>query len=308
MIFTCFAILFFSGFLRAPLETQESREPRESSTVIIVKNKDNPPYNNAAAGFLDALKESNIAFVSYEYNRADETTFREIESQKPGIVFTLGSSVTKSVSQTFKTVPIVFSMVVDPRGSGIKGENVAGVTLDIPVDTQFKYLKRVVPRVKTVGVIYNPDENEENIINVLKVAAALDLSVKAVPVKNIKDIPGIGSMGIDALWFIPDNTVCRPAVIKRLLLDSLKSGVPVMGISPSYARAGALLALSCEYRDIGKQAGEIAARVLKGETCSDIGIIAPRKEKLYLNQAVAHRLGIKIPGKIKKDAERIFGQ
>ncbi len=304
LIFTCFACLLAGTFL---LAQEGPREPAQA-TVIIVKNKENAPYKSAAAGFLEALKESGVPFHSREYNRADEAAPREIESLKPDIVFTLGSSVTKSVSQTFKTAPIVFAMVVDPRGSGIEGDNIAGVTLDIPVETQFKYLKRVVPRVKTIGVIYNPGENEENIIHVLRIVAALDLDLKTAPVTNIKEIPGIGSMGIDALWFIPDNTVCRPAVIKRLLLDSLKSGVPVMGISPSYAKAGALLALSCEYGDIGRQAGEIAVRILKGEKCSDIGIIAPRAEKLYLNQAVADRLKIKIPGKIKKEAERIFGK
>jgi putative ABC transport system substrate-binding protein len=81
-----------------------------------------------------------------------------------------------------------------------------------------------------------------------------------------------------------------------------------MGISPSYARAGALIALSCDYRDIGNQAGEISVRILKGERCSAIKVAPPRKVKLFLNIAVADRLGVKIPKKILREAEEVFGQ
>jgi putative ABC transport system substrate-binding protein len=81
-----------------------------------------------------------------------------------------------------------------------------------------------------------------------------------------------------------------------------------MGYNRSWARGGALLALSCDYKDVGRQTGEIVLRVLNGENYSDLTISRPRKVKLYLNEIVADRLGIKFPKKILQKAEEVFGQ
>ncbi len=136
----------------------------------------------------------------------------------------------------------------------------------------------------------------------------MGLILKTFPVKSAKEIPEIKEMKIDALWLIPDLVVCQPTVIGHILRSSLKHKIPVMGVSQSYVKAGALLALSCDYEDIGRQSGEIALRILNGESLVDIPVSVARKTKLYLNLAVAERLRIKIPRDIIKRAEEVFGK
>jgi putative ABC transport system substrate-binding protein len=275
--------------------------------IIIIKDKDIAPYTNALQGFREFLNRKNIPFNIESYGTLDDNRISQLNALKPDIILTLGKSVTKLVSRHVTDIPIVFSMVVDPPGSGIRGGNLAGVSLDIPVRIQFEALKELVPGIKTIGVLYNPAENEKNIAAAARVAVALGLKLKPYAVHNAGGIPDLGQLKIDALWFIADTTVCQPPIIKRLLLAGLKNRIPVMGLSTMYVRAGALLALTCEYKDIGRQVGEITERILEGETISTIGIKEPRQTKLVINLAVARRLGLKIPKKTVKEAQ-VFGK
>lgn len=282
--------------------------PADPASIIIIKNKNIKPYTDAITGFTEVLEEKKTAFILKFLDNPDKNFQQRLDPLKPDVIFALGTSVTQLVSGRAGGVPIVCSMVVDPEGSGIGGANLAGVSLDIPVSTQFKVLKEVLPSVKTIGVLYNPAENRKNIEKAGREAQALGMTLKPFLVANARGIPNLDQLDIDALWFIADTTVCQPPIIKRLLLGGLKNRIPVMGLSAQYVRAGALLALTCEYKDIGRQAGEIAQRLLKGEKASKIGIHTPRKANLVLNLAVAKRLRLKIPKDIRKKAIQVFGE
>jgi ABC-type uncharacterized transport system substrate-binding protein len=60
------------------------------------------------------------------------------------------------------------------------------------------------------------------------------------------------------------------------------------------------------YESIGTLAGEMAVRILKGESPLQIPISAPTKPQLYLNLDVATRLHIAIPEKVKTRAAVIL--
>ena len=294
--------ILLAGFLLGII-VANAQEPQ--SHVVFIKNKDTRAYKSVIDGFTSALRKGRISARLTEYQPGE---IGALKALNPDLILTLGTSVTRSAAGHLKQIPIVFSMVVDPEGSGIKGDNIAGVSLDIPPLLQFEALKRVIPGLKTVGVLYNPAENEVNIKKAAAAAQNLGLILKPFPVKNQEEIPGIGTLAVDALWIFPDTLICQPPIIKRILLSGMQSKIPIMGISPRYVKAGALIALSCDYKDIGKQAGEISVRILKGERCTDIKIVQPRQVKLFLNAAVADRLGITIPRKILKEAEEVFGQ
>ena len=65
--------------------------------------------------------------------------------------------------------------------------------------------------------------------------------------------------------------------------------------------------MSCDYCDIGRQAGEIVIDVLKGKTGDRKKIEPPRKYKLFFNKTVARRLKITIPEKLLQKADKVFG-
>jgi len=238
-----------------------------------------------------------------------------IKAKSPALILALGSAATTAVQKEFPNMPIVFCMVLNPVASGFvksihsSGNNLCGASLDIPVEAQFRELLSVLPRVKRIGVIYNLEENREVVREASLIAKGMGLELVGAVVGSEKAVPDTLDdliKKVDAIWSVSDNIVFTPQSIQYVLLTTLRNEMPFMGISPSYVKAGALMALSCDYKDVGRQAGDVANRVLSGEQPSNIPITAPRKVYLSLNSIAAEQIRIKIPSDVAARAKEIF--
>ena len=108
---------------------------------------------------------------------------------------------------------------------------------------------------------------------------------------------------LEALWSVADSTVfASDRAIEFLLRKTLEYRLPFMGLSPPFVKAGALLALSVDYADVGAQCGEQAAQVLAGRPPPSLPITAPRRVTLYLNSNVAKAIGVVIPPRTMEGA------
>ena len=85
----------------------------------------------------------------------------------------------------------------------------------------------------------------------------------------------------------------------------LRQGVPLVGLSASHVRSGALAALVCDYADVGRQTAALALRVLRGESAARIPVDHPRKVGLVLNLRTARHLGITVPPALVQEAEEV---
>ena len=133
----------------------------------------------------------------------------------------------------------------------------------------------------------------------------------AIPVRSpkeaIKSLSKLQARGIDALWVVPDKNVLAPAVIKQLIRFSYRNGVPLIGLSERHAKMGMLMSLSfASSYDIGRQAGELAQRIINGESPWEVPYTKARQTKLFINLIAARRLGIKIPDAILKQADKVI--
>jgi putative ABC transport system substrate-binding protein len=300
-----FLLLPFSSGVVA----QSSRAPGLPVPIIaVVEYIDIPEYKSAVEGFGEVLTEKNIRFDLKIYHQLDKALVREIQSQPPALILVASSAAAAFISDKIKDIPIIFTMLIDPWESGIASINMVGASLHIPSRMQLEILQAVIPQLKRVGVIYQDSENQRVIKEADLAATELGLVLKTYPVKSATEIPGIKNLEIDALWLIPDNTVCQTPIIRRILLASIRERIPVMGFSRSYARAGTLLAVSCDYKDIGRQSGELAVQILQGANYSRLKISVARKIKLYVNQLVADRLGIRIPKPILQNVDEVVGK
>ncbi len=284
------------------------REDDHPIVIAVVKAMGHQEYDWAVEGFREILEKEKITAKLEMIDRDDRNVTARIKALKPALILTMGSSATRSIADEIKEIPIIFSIVIDPRGSGITSRNIIGAAVDIPVKMQLETLKSAFPGLKRLGVVYNPPENEALVQEARTAATALGFTLNAYPVESETKIPEIGKLPIDIFWFIPDTLVCKPVIIKRIILSCLQNHMAVMGFTHYYARGGALLAVACDYEDIGRQSAEMAVKLLKGEKYSCLSITAPRKVKLYLNKITADRLGITIPGEIIQKASEIFGQ
>jgi len=284
-----------------------------SAQIVTLTSVEAEPYTMAFRAFQDALSRQGQKVQIKEYvlkeGASKERILAEIRERPPSLVLTMGSSATSLVRGQVKEVPVVFCMVLNPLASGLvqsmqsSGSNLTGASLDIPVKLQFEALQGVVPSVRRVGVLYNPKETEKVVAPAVKTATALGLELVAIPVTSPEEVQemvdALPRKKIDALWSVADSTVFSSSRSAEFLLRrTLEARIPVMGLSPAFVKAGALLALSVDYKDVGLQCGEQAAQVLAGQLPSSLPITVPRKVTLYVNLNVARAIGITIPSQV----------
>jgi putative ABC transport system substrate-binding protein len=292
--------------------------PGPPATIVLVKSRNLGPYNQAAEGFRKALHsrspQTQILEIDFPGDTSKESEFfAALERARPRLVVTIGTQATLSVTRRVHDVPVVFSLVLASGESGLllnpKPPNLTGATMDIPVALQFERLKEVIPDLKRVGVIFNPSLSQEAVHHARAAASKSELQLVEIPVENeaqvMREMERLKGK-VDVLWSVADSTVFTPRSVDSILLRTLRDGIPFVGLSPSFVRAGALLSFSCDYEDVGAQSAEQALEILEGKAPDKIAVTNPRQVSLYLNLNTARTIRLEVSQKVRSDSRVEF--
>jgi putative ABC transport system substrate-binding protein len=183
-----------------------------------------------------------------------------------------------------------------------------GILLEVPVDRQFKEMRSVLPGLKRLGVLYDPDKTGDLVEDARRVARSFGVDLITRVVHSEKEVPAMLRTlmpQIDALWLIPDSTVLTEESISFLLTTTLDSNIPVIGFSSELVRSGALVGLSVNYEDIGRQAAILARKLLSSQLKAP-GSFAPEKFRLALNLKTSKFLGVQISSDVLNRADQVY--
>jgi putative ABC transport system substrate-binding protein len=190
------------------------------------------------------------------------------------------------------------------------GANVTGAAMDVPVERQLRVLQRMMPKLKRVGVLYSPQETLLVIEEAKRVAKAMNIQMIAESVSSESDVPDalgrLDKQRMDALWSVADGKVFTRPSTRYIIEYVVHRGIPFMGPHNGFVKAGALVALTADYRDNGRQAGEIAIQILNGVKPESIPVATPRKIEMAVNLQVSNNIGLKIPQSVIEDAAQVF--
>jgi len=328
------ATLFFclvSFFVHFPSSagSQEPMPKREmlmfekkevTARCLVLKSRDIYPYDQALEGFKDELNRQGIVAECFLYNLDGSFSegykiIDELEFEGTDFVLCIGSLATTIAYEEVKDTPIVFTMVLDPVASGFieskEGtlSNIVGSSLDVPFQVQFRELKKVLPRAGKVGVLFRPEETLDVIAEMKAEAKSFGLEIISREVYSEEGVPKALESIIaasDVILAIGDSTVFSPKSTEYIIKKCLDKKVPLVGLSSSFVREGALYAISPDYRDVGTQAGEIAAEIIKGRDIKDLKMADPRIFYLSINLVTAKEIGVNIPKDIIEGAKEVI--
>lgn len=291
----------------------------EKRSVAVLLSGDMSPYRSALEGFKDGVKGGAYEAAYEEYSlppaAGDAGLLRErILALQPDLIFAVGTPAALFARSHFPGTPVIFSMVLNPVENGVvaslaaPGGGIGGVCLNIPVETQFRTLKRVQPALRRVGMLYDRNAGAAILDEARRAAHAAGLELVSGPVTSEREISSALSRILsqaDSLWAFPDPLIYNAATGQRIILATLQGRIPFMVFSKSFVKAGALMALECDYADIGRQAGEMAARVFGQGGMDAIGVEFPRRTVLVINTRTAETIGLTLPGDITAGAELV---
>ena len=281
--------------------------------IAVIASQNTPPYQDVATGFQDFLKKEGIAAVFDHYElsgnagKASEV-IRGIMKQPPSLILTIGTLATQTALLEAGDIPVVAGLVTNLDDLR-KSKNATGVVLDFPLVTQFEWMHKLVPAVKYISVLYNPKENQAKIDAAVKTAEKVGLTLLPKEVETIRALPdALESLArsTDLLWGINDQLVLSPQTAEAILLFSFRSGVPFVGLSSSWVKAGALYALDRDYKDLGAQCGELAIKILHGTKASTLAVESPRRVLYSLNLKTADHMKLEFSPSVVKNAQQVF--
>jgi putative ABC transport system substrate-binding protein len=254
------------------------------------------PFDDALRGFRSVCKAGTKTVVVTDAEGSDIP--RMVREQHPQLILAIGAEALKKVKK-IREIPIVYLMVLNPKKIIGGSKNIAGVDMNIPPGKYLSLMERLNRSKLRIGLLYDPANTEAFVQRIRQTAKARGIEVTAREVRHPQEVPELLSemkSSCNFIWMIPDATVVTPDTVEFLLRFSQQNGTPVVTFAGKYVDAGALVSLDIDVLDLGKEAGEIANKILDGTRVSEIPDIEARKAVLKVNRKVATKLGINLNG------------
>ena len=209
------------------------------------------------------------------------------------------------------SIPIVFSAVTDPIEAGLvssltvhKGK-VTGVMDAPPIKKQMAFIKTLLPKTKTLGVLYNPgDSGSVASLKIIQKEAKEQgfMLVESTPVKS-SDIQAaflqlVGK--VDAIYVPLDNMIV--SAMKTVASLALKHHIPLFSADSGSVESGALACLGYSYLQTGFKTGDIVANILAGQEPAEIPVASPEKVDIFVNRLTLEKLGLSLPEEVLQHA------
>lgn len=306
-------------------QTGEKDGEKKVYKIGVTQYADHPSLDNCREGFIKGLEDAGLKEgedfeIDYQSAQGDIKTASQIADKFASSGKDLVCGIATPSAQTLysvclsKKIPVVFNAVSDPIEAGLAKdektpiEGVTGVSDALPVEDQLKLIREVLPEAKKIGILYST--NEANSVSTLKTYEALAgkygfeiVSTGVTKQAEIASALDVILTKVDCISNMTDNTVVSAL---SLVLDKASAKkIPVFGSEEEQVKNGCVASAGLDYVELGKQAGAMAAKILKGEDIKNIPFETMKESKITVNKAAAEKIGLKIGDDVLNKAENV---
>jgi putative ABC transport system substrate-binding protein len=249
-----------------------------------------------------------------------ETLAKELVATQPDVIFTLSRPTTAAVQKETRTIPVVFTYVIDPIGAGFiaslarPGGNLTGLQAYEPsmVGKWLSMLKEIAPQTARVALLGNPKTAAyyDYLMRAAE-AAAPSLKVETINGRIENDdadiervIAAIADKPNAAMVVLPDSTTS----VKSNLIVALaaRHRLPAVYSFKHIVRAGGLMSYGIVATDHYRQAALYVDKILRGAKPADLPVQVPVKYETALNVKTAKAFGLTPPAGLIVAADEVI--
>lgn len=276
--------------------------------VVLVRSHSSPKaaklYNEAIEGVRQGLSTS-FEIIPMQGNLVSaQNLAQKVLSSRPKVVVTVGVKASAALKDRIKDIPLVFCMVSHTIQKKWKAPNATGVTMQPSPADQLKAFKKVIPKLRRIGLVYYPKLSGSFVDAARTAAKAQGLEIVAAKIQDRKEVPSALKKALaksDGFWILRDGKVVNQEFFSQVLMIQAQRKIPVMAFSERFVKKGALCSFSSGYRSQGKQAAKLVNAILSGKKPSELPIQAP-DGTLTINTTAASKIGISIPPELKQNS------
>ena len=307
-------LIFSSLLITGSIWSNDAPPSSQLPLIVITQIVDHDALTKEREGIIKALKDSGFEDgktmrLLYQNAQGNIATASQIAdsfaSQKPAVAIGISTPSAQSLIRPMAklNVPVVFTAVTDPLEARLvssldkRKENVTGVSDGMPLRPQLELIQKMAPLVKAIGILYNPGEanSSKAVENLAKLAPEMGFSlVYATTARTADTLMAATSLigKADAIFIPLDNTAM--ASIDGIVALGHTNKMPVFTPDYDSAERGVLAVRAPSHTSMGYKAGQLVARILKGEKASDIPIEVNHQLDLVINTRSAKIMGITI--------------
>jgi ABC-type uncharacterized transport system substrate-binding protein len=239
-------------------------------------------------------------------------------SEDTNLLMTLSTPTLQAALRRTRDVPIVFTFVADAiaAGAGRSNEdhlpNVTGVPTGAAYDELVEIVRECLPTARRLGTLFVPAE-VNSVYNKEQVEAAATrrgFEFRAVAANTSAEVSDAAlsllAQDIDAVCQAASNVTT--AAFASIAQPAQRAHVPVFGFLSNDVRSGAAVVVARDYFDGGREAGLMAARIMRGESPASIPFQPLRSTKLLVNLDAARAMGFTIPPAVVRRAATVIGK
>lgn len=229
------------------------------------------------------------------------------EFRKPGLepqgVVAVGTAAQAAMQDLFATdpAPPPLLAILVPRlaferaatAPRTRGASLSAAFLDQSPERQMELIRLALPAVRKVGILVGA-ESKALSVPLERAARERGMELVVSPVGPGGLFAALQSVLTDAevLLALPDPAVFNSQTAASILTAAYRRKVPLVGFSPSWAKAGALFSLYSTPAQVGTRGGEMLRQFLSGRP------LPPSQWAdefvASVNQEVAHSLGLRL--------------
>ena len=243
----------------------------------------------------------------------------ELVQLNPDAIVTSSTPAALALLQESRTIPIVFTNLTDPVGSGVVS-NLARPGGNATGFTNFEYsiagkwleiLKDMAPNIKRASLLFNPaaatysrgyiqafeaaadSQNVRASVTPMTSTAAIDKAVAAQAVE-----PGGSIVTVPDIFMVANrHTIIAAAARHR---------VPAIYPYKTMALDGGLVVYGPDIPALYRRAAVYIDRILKGAKPGDLPVQQPTKFEMVINLKTARLLGLNVPPTLLARADEVI--
>ena len=305
----------------APADSGDSAPAEETAKVYkigISQYGEHASLDNCREGFLQGLAEAGLVEgtdfeVDYQNAGFDDSIATQIgQSFSAAGVDLMVAIATPSATACYaaaedKDIPVIFTAITDPVQAKLDSGNVTGTSDKLPVEAQLDLIRQMQPNAKTIGIIYTTSEpnSVSAIAEYEEKAPEYGFAIEALGVTAQSEVTQAAdtliSHKVDCISNLTDNNVV--GVLAAVLEKTNEAGIPIYGSEVEQVKLGCVAAAGIDYIQLGKQTGQMAAKVLRGEAaCQDLPYETISEYGIYVNSEALDAMGIVLPDAVAQKA------
>jgi putative ABC transport system substrate-binding protein len=311
-----------------PLAARAERGERVRRIGVFINlAADDPESLARVAAFQQGLQQLGWTIgrnlrIEYRWNAGNAAVLRryaeELVALAPDLILANGNPTVGALQQATRTVPIVFTAVGDPVGSGFveslarPGSNATGFTnFEFGMSAKWlELLKQIMPALTRAAVLRDPitDSGIGQLAAIQAFAPLLGVEVSPIGVRDVGEIEhGVKAFARGS----NDGLIVSAAaltIVHRDLIIALAARYRLPAVYPFrfFVLGGGLISYGPDTIDQFQHAAGYVDRILKGEKPADLPVQAPAKYELVINLKTAKALGLELPSMVLARADEVI--